>query len=126
MDIKYYFFEKKKQKEMHKNIYKLSLKERKKIVENSLSKLEINRDEFNYLLLLDNTNEQLIYRFIQSLDKNSVYLEMQKYTSYLSVSKINDLELKFYGNSIQHYRNISNKEAFFKLLSSIKKKNKVI
>ena len=113
------FFDKKKKEENLKNVNKLTLKERKQIVKNSLKKIDINLDEFKYLLLLDNTNEELIFRFIKSLDEDSIYFIMQKYMSYLSLSKISDLHK-------QYYRNISNKSAFFKLISSINENNQVL
>ncbi len=109
-----------------KEINKLSLKERKELVVKELEKCSINSERLKELILMDNTNEDLLYRFIQSLKKNEVNNEIIRFSTYMSPSKINDIQLNFFGKLNQDYKNIANKALFFELLSSIKNNEKIL
>ena len=76
---------------------------------------------------MDNINEDLIYRYIQSLDKDKVdiYEEIEKYSYYINPSKINDLQHELLGNHNLGFRTITNKKFFFKFLSDIKEGNTI-
>ena len=56
-----------------KEINKLSLKERRQKVMDELKKENLNLEELDILLLMDNTNENLLYRYIISLNKDDFY-----------------------------------------------------
>ena len=113
-------------KESLKEINKLSLKERKELVAKELQKSSINSERLKELLLMDNTNEDLLYRFIQSLKKNEVNNEIIRFSIYMNPSKINDIQLNFFGKLNQVYKSIANKTLFFELLSSIKNNEKIL
>ena len=117
---------KKASKAALKEINKLSLKERKEIVIKELTKSFPNLERLEELLLMDNTNEDLLYRYIQSLKEDEVYYEIKRFSTYMSPSKINDIQLKFYGNLNQGFKNFSNKSLFFELLSAIMKNEQTL
>ena len=117
---------KKASKAALKEINKLSLKERKTIVIEELTKSFPNLERLEELLLMDNTNEDLLYRYIQSLKEDEVYYEIKRFSTYMSPSKINDIQLKFYGNLNQGFKNFSNKSLFFELLSAIMKNEQTL
>ena len=115
-----------KDEQQIKEINKLTLKQRKKEVQNQLENKSLNLEKLHYLLLLDNTNDELLYRYILALEKDIAILAMQRYSCYMSLQKIKDLEKKLYGSEIMGFRNISFKDLFFKLLYAIHDKNKVL
>jgi len=123
--LKIYLNREQKQKNLE-IINQLSLKERKQQVINELNNKNINLDKLNFLILMDNTNEDLLYRYIESMGKDLFYTIMQQYSSYISLSKIKDLLIKIYGNANKGYRNFSYKNLFFDLLSAVKNSNKKI
>ena len=79
------FFDEKKKEENLKIINKLNLKERKQQVIKELETEDINIEKLNFLMLMDNTNEDLLYKYIQSFDKFMVFKIIQKYSSYMSL-----------------------------------------
>ena len=106
-----------------KEINKLSLKERRQKVMKELKKETLNFEELDNLLLMDNTNENLLYRYILSLNKGDIYEEMEKFSYFINPSKISDLQCKLLGNHNLGFRNITNKKFFFQFLSAIKEGN---
>lgn len=118
--IKILFSNHKKRENLDK-INKLSLKERKQQVINELKNETLNLDKLDFLMLMDNTNEDLLYRYIESINQKLFFQMMQKYSSYMCLSKIKDLKDKSFKNNIQGYRNFSYKTLLFNLLSAIKK-----
>ena len=115
-----------KSKEQIKEINKLNLKQRKKEVQNELKNKNLNLVKLQYLLLLDNTNEDLLFRYMLALDKENVIDEMEKYSRYISFPKIKELQLKLFGDKNQDFRNISFKELFFTMLYAIHDNNKAL
>ena len=111
--------EKEEIKQKMKEIYKLSLIEKKRIILRELEKEFIEPEKIKNLLLMDNTNENLIFKYILSLNKNIIINEMQKYSSYMSILKIKELQTIKFGNEIQGFRNISYKNLFFRLLDTM-------
>ena len=61
-----------------------------------------------------------------ALDKENVIDEMEKYSRYISFPKINELQLKLFGDKNQDFRNISFKELFFTMLFAIHDNNKAL
>ena len=104
-------------------IYKLSLKERRQKVMNELKKEALKFEELVLLLFFDNTNENLLYRYILSFNENDIYNELEKFSYFISLLKIKDLQNKLLGNHNQRFRNVTNKEFFFQFLSAIKEGN---
>ena len=121
------FLDKKKKilSENLKKINKLSLKERKQQVIKELENESLNLEFLEYLLLMDNTNEDLLYKYIDSTDKNNVHKEIMKFCYYMSCSKIEKLKCKFFQDKNMGYKGISNKDSFFSLLSAIETNNKI-
>ena len=113
-----------KEKKM-REIYKLSLKERKRKVRKELENKDLDSEKIKELLLMDNTNENLLFRYILSLNKSIVIYEMQKYSCYIGVSKIKELEFDKFGNKNQGYRNVSYKDFFFRILEAFCKEDKL-
>jgi hypothetical protein len=113
-----------KEKKM-REIYKLSLKERKRKVRKELEKKDLDSEKIKELLLMDNTNENLLFRYILSLNKSIVIYEMQKYSCYIGVSKIKELQVEKFGNKNQGYRNVSYKDFFFRILEAFYKEDKL-
>lgn len=121
-EIKDYFNKKEKKFEYLKEINKLNLNERKqKVIDELLVNQSLSLEKLNYLLLMDNTNEELVYRYICMLKKSDVFLEKNRFSSYISLSKFENLQKKFFGNSNQSYRKFSYKDIFFQILSAIQK-----
>ena len=125
-----YFKNKQDKKERDKKareISQLSLKKRKEIIQEKLKNKEIDSEMFNELLMMDNTNEELIYRYIISLsrDENIALEEIQKYSYYMSFQKIKDLQMIVFKGKNMGFRNISYKTFFFNILDDIYKGNKV-
>ncbi len=63
-------------------IVKLSLKERKEIVKNKLNQPNITNKDLNDLLNYDNTNEDLIFKYLNSFNQLE-YALIQKYICVL-------------------------------------------
>ena len=106
-----------------KEVNKLSLKERRQKVINELKKESLNLEELDLLLLMDNTNESLLYKYFESVNKNNSYDEIERFSYFISPSKINELKNKLTGKNNFVFRKITNKEFFFQFLSTIKEKN---
>lgn len=106
-----------------KEINKLSLRERRQKTMNELKKEKLNFEELDSLLLMDNTNESLLYRYILSLDKGDAYDEIKRFSYFINPSKIKEFQCKLLGNHNLGFRNITNKEFFYQFLSTIKKEN---
>ena len=129
-------------------INELSLRERKEKVTKELINKELTTKQLCNLLFLDNTNEDLIFRYLISLNndvvkkgkevpsKKSIFVHINinnnindihkmiiYYSNYLSINKFNELKHKIFENKNTGYRNISFKELLFNILSSIKQKN---
>lgn len=66
--------ENEERKEKMKEIYKLSLIERKRKVLKELEKEFLDTEKIKDLLLMDNTNENLIFKYFLSLDKNILFI----------------------------------------------------
>ena len=128
-ELKTYFKETEKQKEEKekkmREIYKLSLKERKRKVREELENKDLDSEKIKELLLMDNTNENLLFRYILSLNKSIVIYEMQKYSCYIGVSKIKELQVNKFGNKNQGYRNVSYKDFFFRILKAFCEEDKL-
>ena len=128
-ELKLYFKDIGKQKEEKekkmREIYKLSLKERKRKVRKELEKKDLDSEKIKELLLMDNTNENLLFRYILSLNKSIVIYEMQKYSCYIGVSKIKELQVDKFGNKNQGYRNVSYKDFFFRILKAFCSEDKL-
>jgi len=128
-ELKLYFKDIGKQKEEKekkmREIYKLSLKERKRKVRKELEKKDLDSEKIKELLLMDNTNENLLFRYILSLNKSIVIYEMQKYSCYIGVSKIKELQVYKFGNKNQGYRNVSYKDFFFRILEAFCSEDKL-
>ena len=128
-ELKLYFKDIEKQKEEKekkmREIYKLSLKERKRKVRKELEKKDLDSEKIKELLLMDNTNENLLFRYILSLNKSIVIYEMQKYSCYIGVSKIKELQVNKFGNKNQGYRNVSYKDFFFRILKAFCEEDKL-
>ena len=128
-ELKLYFKDIEKQKEEKekkmREIYKLSLKERKRKVRKELENKDLDSEKIKELLLMDNTNENLLFRYILSLNKSIVIYEMQKYSCYIGVSKIKELQVDKFGNKNQGYRNVSYKDFFFRILEAFYNEDKL-
>ena len=70
-------------------IVKLSLKERKEIVKNKLNQPNITKEDLNDLLNYDNTNEDLIFKYLNNFNQLE-YTLIQKYICVLSLKNIED------------------------------------
>ena len=129
MNIKNLRLNKKKKNNLLEKLNKinqLSLKERRLKVINELKKETLNFEELDILLLMDNTNENLLYRYLLSLNKSNVYDEIERFSYFINPSKIKDLLCKLPGNHNLGFRNITNKTLFFQFLSAIKEGNQTI
>ena len=56
-----------------KDIYKLTLKQRKIEFKNELKNENLNLENFQYLLSLNNTNEDLLYRYMLTVKNETVF-----------------------------------------------------
>ncbi len=133
---------------MKSSNYALSLRERKEKVVNELKNINLTTEQLHDLLSLDNTNEQLIFRYICSLNEfigsqpsnnksncpnftgipegietNIVEEEILNYSNYISIGKLKELKQKIFGNSIKGFRNISYKEILLAIFVSLKEDN---
>ena len=70
-------------------------------------------------MLCDNTNEDLIYKYILSLDKEQSFSEILKYSNYLSIKKIEQLRLNIPLKFDLFFRKTPFKVLFFKFLFSL-------
>ena len=70
-------------------------------------------------MLCDNTNEDLIYKYILSLDEEQSFSEILKYSNYLSIKKIEELQLNIPSKFDLFFRKIPFKVLFFNFLFSI-------
>ena len=119
-------FNEDKNHEFIQNINKISLKERRQRVENELEKEKKNPEDFKFLLLMDNTNEDLLYQYIQSLNTKNIYDKkiIEKYSNYMGLSKLNALQKEKFGDSEQGFRKVSYKVQFFRMLHVLSKRIK--
>ena len=113
-------------KQLIKEINKLTLKQRRQEVQKQLENKNLKLEQLQYLLLLDNTNEELLYRYILALEKKIAILAMQRYSCYMSLQKIKELQKTLLDNKNMGFRNISFKSLFFVFLNAIHDKNKVL
>ena len=95
-------------------IVKLHLIERKKKVKEALKNQNLNLERLKILLLCDNTNEDLIYKYILSLDEKQSFSEILKYSDYLSIKKIEELRLNIPLKLDLFFRKIPFKILFFR------------
>ena len=102
-------------------INKLNLSERKGLVKKELENKNLSTKELKELLLMDNTNEMLLCRYIQSLDDKVVAENaILKYSNFISPSKIRELKMTIFGDKkCCGFRNISYKEMFFEVLFAL-------
>ena len=100
-------------------IVKLHLIERKKKVKEALKNQNLNLERLKILLLCDNTNEDLIYKYILSLDEKQSFSEILKYSNYLSTKKIEQLRLNIPSKFDLFFRKIPFKVLFFNFLFSL-------
>ena len=120
---------------------KLSLRSRKEKVKAELKKNNLTTIQLSFLLGLDNLNEDLIYNYIVSLDKDAYKEEInaisneskiitsipqtepqddvdhaiRDYSNYISVTKLQKIKQKIFGKANKGYRNISFKALFFNI-----------
>lgn len=125
---------------------KLSLRSRKEKVKAELKKNNLTTIQLSFLLGLDNLNEDLIYNYIVSLDKDAYKEEInaisneskiitsipqtepqddvdhaiRDYSNYISVTKLQKIKQKIFGKANKGYRNISFKALFFNILLDLK------
>ena len=105
-------------------INEVELDDRKVKVKEELKKPKLNTEELKKLLLYDNTNEELIYRYILSLNETDKLNEFRKYCNFISVDKINDLSNTNLGkNSNQVFRKKSFKQLFYEPLTALASHN---
>ena len=100
-------------------IVNLHLIERKKKVKEALKNQNLNLERLKILLLCDNTNEDLIYKYILSLDEKQSFSEILKYSNYLSTKKIEQLRLNIPSKFDLFFRKIPFKVLFFNVLFSL-------
>ena len=75
------------------NIQNLSLNQRKKKVIDVLKEnKELEIDNIKTLLEYNNINDKLIIKYINSLEITEAESELKKYSNFLTVKSINDLE----------------------------------
>ena len=137
--------------EENKKLSELGVRERKKKVISELNGTGLTTLELKNLLNFFNTNEDLIYKYFLSLNKeitnrnwktvsnclNNISLkylkdnyktifldEIMQYSNYMSISKLNELKQIIYGNAVMGFRSISYKTIFFNFLASLKKDKK--
>ena len=104
-------------------IVELHLIERKKKVKEDLKNQNIKQEELKILLLCDNTNADLIYKYILSLDEEQSFSEILKYSNYLSIKKIEQLRLNISAEFDLFFRKIPFKVLFFNFLFSLENLN---
>ena len=104
-------------------IVNLTLKERKEIVKSKLQQSNLSNKELSILLNYDNTNEDLIFMYLNSFKKIDYEL-VEKYFCVLSLGKIKKLKQTYFPENSYGFRQISFKEYFFKMVSFLKEKNK--
>ena len=132
-------------KDENNEINELGLKERKQKVIKELKNNNLIIEQLNNLLLFDNTNEDLICRYILSFNKDAAKRERSaisnnskffnnmgmketdvvndliiKSSNYISINKLKELKKKIFGDSNKGYRNVSFKSILFELLSALK------
>lgn len=104
-------------------IINLTLEERKEIVKSKIKQSNLSNKELSILLNYDNTNEGLIFMYLNSFKKIDYEL-VEKYIGVLSLEKIKKLKQTYFPESSYGFRQISFKEYFFKMISFLKEKNK--
>ena len=110
-----------------KETYKLTLKQRKQEVQNELKKENLDLENLHYLLLLDNTNEDLLYRYMLALKNESFIINaMKRYSCFMSVKNIKKIQEELFNNRNKGFRNISFKKLFFDLLYAIYDNDKTL
>ena len=106
-------------KNILEGIVNLHLIERKKKVKEALKNQNLELEELKTLLFCDNTNEDLIYNYILSLDEEQSFSEILKYSNYLSTKKIEQLQLNIPSKFDLFFRKIPFKVLFFNFLFSL-------
>ena len=126
-------------------INELGLKERKKKVLEELKNEKLTTMQMDNLISLDNINEELICRYIISLNKDItkgdtymisncsnlknifklnevdiVFKVILQYSNYISSEKLSFLKQTIYGKANKDFRNFSFKSLLFTILSAIK------
>ena len=126
-------------------INELGLKERKKKVLEELKNEKLTTIQMDNLISLDNINEELICRYIISLNKDItkgdtymisncsnlknifklnevdiVFKVILQYSNYISSEKLSFLKQTIYGKANKDFRNFSFKSLLFTILSAIK------
>ena len=118
----------------NKEVAELSLKERKKKLKDTLTQKEkMNFEELIKLLPYDNTNEDLLFKYIEALSDekyenednyiNNCYNALKEYANYISVQNLKKLAIKIYNKEDRAYRKISFKKIFFNFLFDLNKPN---
>ncbi len=103
------------------NVNKLSLKQRKKIVELKLEKCEpLETETLKELLKYNNTNEKLIVKYIYSLSREEAKYELMEYSYFISVNNIIEIENKKFKNNNLGNRKISYKSMLMNLLFGLR------
>ena len=105
------------------NIYEMDLKARKQKVKEELEKKNLTLNKIIELLSYDNTNEELISRYIFSLDNDKAKKEIIDYSNFLSVSKMKQIQEEKFGNSYLGLRGVSFKKLFFQFLFGLNNLN---
>ena len=103
----------------------LDLEERKEILKQKLkNNNNFTEEELEKMLSYDNTNEDLLFKYIMCLDKDKAHLMILKYSQFISVSKIRELTDNKFGKNIElGFRKKTFKEFFFGALSALVSKD---
>ena len=103
------------------NINKLSLNQRKKIVDLEMENCNpLDTENLKVLLKCNNTNEKLIVKYIYSLSRDEAIYELMKYSYCISVNSIIEIEKKKFKNNNLGNRKISYKSMLMNLLFGLK------
>mgnify|MGYP007101902974 CR=1 FL=1 len=98
------------------DINDIDLKVRKQKVKEKLKNNNLTSEQIFELLSYDNTNEELISRYIFSLDNDKkTEKEIIDYSNFLSVSEMRRIQAEKFGRNLG-LRNFSFKDFFFKFL----------
>jgi hypothetical protein len=121
------FFKKNINKIIQDEITDLDLKQRKSKLKEELKNQNLSKEELEILLLLDNTNENLIFRYLLSLDKTNANMIIPLYSSFISANKLIEIGKKIFGEQgIFEYRKKSFKTIFFEPLLALSLHNRTL
>ena len=120
-------FKKKINKTIPDEIKDLDLKQRKSKLKEELKNPNLTMKELEILLLLDNTDENLICRYLLSLDQTSASMIIPLYSSFISANKLIEIGTKIFGEKrVLGYRKKSFKTIFFEPLLALSSHNRTL